>query len=1058
MRPRFGPFHFRQRNSRKWRITWIALAIAVTVSSAMFVRALASPEEPPEPPIIPQAIPLPAPAPLKDMVVPEPPDLGEYIRDREAAIQLGKALFWDMQLGSDGQMACASCHFHAGADNRTRNTIHPGPDGVFEAVARANESVPASQYPFHQRQDPDDQTSAVTRDFDDITGSQGVRAREFIDIVPGQAVENTIPADESTFLMEDSHIRRVTPRNAPTVINAVFNFDNLWDGSAKNIFNGVNPHGASDPDSKVFVANGSQLEPTLVRIRNASLASQAVGPPMNNSEMSAMGRTFPKLGKKMLTLTPLTQQHVDSDDSVLGPLVPAGGEPGLTTTYVEMIEKAFQPKWWSNDTHIVTYTNGAPSILPHPGTPLNTNQFTQMEANFSLFFGLAVQMYESTLVSDQTPFDHVLEGQRAFTPLEEVGNAIFAGECAVCHAGSEFTSAAYSNLAFAQGGEPLLAEVMLNNGLAQSIYDDGFFNIGVTRTGDDLARGALDRFDMPLSYSRLGILKKLGQIPEYFLPFVWDLPANAKTNMPVTVAGAFKAPTLRNIELTGPYFHNGGMNTLAQVVEFYTRGGNHPVENKVDLDPLMIELPELKDNPQLQAALIAFLHTLTDDRVRYEQAPFDHPELFVPDRADPNDPSQDEMIHIPAVGAGGRPDPIQPFALGDLGTPPVIVDDVFSVPYGSSGVVLNVLFNDGDLDGNPIQVVAVTQPGQGGSVALGPEFATVIYTAPDGYQGIDSFTYTVTDGVNITEGTVLLTVQPPGNRAPQAQHDMELPFMIVPYNGVDVAVPVLANDVDLDDNPIYIVSVSNVTNGTARIDPVGDQVLFTPTPGFTGRASFRYTISDGVATSSADVFVQVNAWPQANEDYITVRAGSANNRLWVLENDIDLNSAEPEDILTIIAFDTPFKGTATIDPTGSYIIYTPHPGVTGIERFTYYVSDGNVASHARVTINIQGNATPLVLGDKFTVFTNSKNNWFDVVDNDVDEDGDALVIVAVTDASHGQVSIVGNRLLYVPDTDYYGPDSFYYTISDGHDGVSQAKVTVNVTLGSRMFMPFLSAP
>ena len=42
----------------------------------------------------------------------------------------------------------------------------------------------------------------------------------------------------------------------------------------------------------------------------------------------------------------------------------------------------------------------------------------------------------------------------------------------------------------------------------------------------------------------------------------------------VAVDGSFKVPTLRNVELTGPYFHNGGYATLEQVVDFYSRGGN----------------------------------------------------------------------------------------------------------------------------------------------------------------------------------------------------------------------------------------------------------------------------------------------------------------------------------------------------------------------------------------------------------------------------------------------------------------------------------------------------
>src|SRR5574340_1267686 len=62
---------------------------------------------------------------LKTIPVPEPALLFNYVANRNAAIQLGKALYWDMQVGSDGVQACATCHFHAGADSRFRNQLNP---------------------------------------------------------------------------------------------------------------------------------------------------------------------------------------------------------------------------------------------------------------------------------------------------------------------------------------------------------------------------------------------------------------------------------------------------------------------------------------------------------------------------------------------------------------------------------------------------------------------------------------------------------------------------------------------------------------------------------------------------------------------------------------------------------------------------------------------------------------------------------------------------------------------------------------------------------------------
>ena len=78
-----------------------------------------------------------APPSLKTVIVPEPPDLANYVRNKTVAIQLGKALFWDMQLGGDGVQACASCHFHAGADNGPKTNLGPASWPAIKSLIRA---------------------------------------------------------------------------------------------------------------------------------------------------------------------------------------------------------------------------------------------------------------------------------------------------------------------------------------------------------------------------------------------------------------------------------------------------------------------------------------------------------------------------------------------------------------------------------------------------------------------------------------------------------------------------------------------------------------------------------------------------------------------------------------------------------------------------------------------------------------------------------------------------------------------------------------------------------
>ena len=68
------------------------------------------------------------------MNAPRPTNLRAAVLDEPLVLQLGKALFWDEQLGSDGRTACASCHHHAGADSRSVNSINPGANGTFQAA------------------------------------------------------------------------------------------------------------------------------------------------------------------------------------------------------------------------------------------------------------------------------------------------------------------------------------------------------------------------------------------------------------------------------------------------------------------------------------------------------------------------------------------------------------------------------------------------------------------------------------------------------------------------------------------------------------------------------------------------------------------------------------------------------------------------------------------------------------------------------------------------------------------------------------------------------------
>jgi cytochrome c peroxidase len=469
-------------------------------------------------------VPSNAPKSLKTVAVPKPPNLSEFVRDEAAAIRLGKALFWDMQVGSDGKTACASCHFHAGADARTKNQVNPGSlAGDKGFTLGPNRRLTLADFPLHELSNPDDRNSAVLRDTNDVVSSAGVFNQKFVGLLGLADLTLTSP-DEDGFSIGGVNTRRVEPRNTPTVINAVFNNRQFWDGRAQNEFNGVDVWGDRNPNAFVYkrTTTGSLAE-TRVRIPNASLASQAVGPPLSSFEMSADGRTFQDVGdslvsslsmstsvrllrdtaKKVLARRPLGTQQIAPDDSVLVP---------LESTYAELVEKAFRPEWWQSNDIIHIDVNGerklVRQLLGIKLDPLNlsVDDYSMMQYNFSLFFGLAIQMYEATLVADDTPYDRMREGGPPISDEAIHGVMLFSDtvrvRCINCHLGAEMTSASVSKIS--------VNRIRRREG---NIIDFGFNNIAVRPTNEDLAIGGVDPVGQPALRGADGRLRSVAQSP-----------------------------------------------------------------------------------------------------------------------------------------------------------------------------------------------------------------------------------------------------------------------------------------------------------------------------------------------------------------------------------------------------------------------------------------------------------------------------------------------------------------------------------------------------------------
>ncbi|HEY1939357.1 MAG TPA: hypothetical protein VGJ33_15620 [Candidatus Angelobacter sp.] len=815
-------------------------------------------------------VPLRPLAPLSSVPIPPVFGMDGIVADKTAAIELGKALFWDMQAGSDDIQACASCHFNAGADSRVNNEVNPGQAGgdtTFQlGVPMNNGKGPNYHYsagtagagfggyhdgdfPFRKHADVNDPFSVVS-DVNDVSGSQGVPSLKIDKIVvPQNESQNgtqhqlsssftpqvaggglkygsgiamrassdggqdgngrvsgpsvggggnsgksngngggTNSGDDNTNSVEMDTVvvdpvfsypdpsdptklintRRTTPRNTPSAVDAVFNFRNFWDGRAQNVCNGANPFGTRDKQNHLLVVDpiDNKLGPTQVNMVNSALCSQSLGPILSSTEMSADGRNFPQVGKKLLARVPLAKQVIDPTDSVLGPFSKSPNK-GLKTTYSALIQQAFQPEWWQFSQHICANPDGSTAGTVDPSKfetcSTGTTDYSLMEFNFSLFWGVAIQMYESTLVADQTPFDKYLEQQQNYTLIGDNQKSLYtiqlkpgitpytvsiiglnptldasdqdtyafddgqgairgvgvdsgfidyasgtitvtfgdppvslvpiqinysvgavpltSGQlrglnlfqtkagCIVCHGGPELSNAAVGTVS----GFPVERMIMEDD--SARVYDTGFYHIGVRPTVEDAGLAGTDPVaGLPLSQAEL------------FREHVCDggyetvivpgrrgdgiAPSPMNCNDDIARGGFFKAPQLRNVALTAPYFHNGSQLTLEQVVEFYNRGGDFNTVDEVkfmdpDIELLGLTLQEKTD-------LVDFLRNgLTDPRTVAQAAPFDHPQLFAPNghpqgtngypvQPDPLHPGQatNQFIEIPAVGAkGGKPLP-----------------------------------------------------------------------------------------------------------------------------------------------------------------------------------------------------------------------------------------------------------------------------------------------------------------------------------------------------------------------------------------------------------------
>jgi Bacterial Ig domain/SdrD B-like domain/Domain of unknown function DUF11 len=356
-------------------------------------------------------------------------------------------------------------------------------------------------------------------------------------------------------------------------------------------------------------------------------------------------------------------------------------------------------------------------------------------------------------------------------------------------------------------------------------------------------------------------------------------------------------------------------------------------------------------------------------------------------------------------------------------------DDTATTPSGQP-VTLSPLGNDTDPNGGPLTISSITQPANG-TVTLAPD-GRVTYTPNPGFSGTDTLTYIVCDAQgNCDVAAITVTVT---NRPPIAEPDS-----VGTPPGVQVSIPITANDSDPENGPLTVQSVTQPTNGTVTFTSAGT-VIYTPNPGFTGTDTFDYTVCDAQGLcDTATVSVRVDqVTPTAVSDSGATVPGTPVT-LPVLTNDTDPNG----DALTVTAVTQPPNGTVVINPNGT-LTYTPNPGFTGTDTLTYTACDAAGNCDTAIVTVVVDPLAPQGADDVFKAIPGQPITVSPLT-NDRDPNGGPLTVTSVTQPGNGTVVLnPDGTLTYTPRPGFNGVDVVTYVVCDAQGNCDTATVSFDV--------------
>ncbi len=362
---------------------------------------------------------------------------------------------------------------------------------------------------------------------------------------------------------------------------------------------------------------------------------------------------------------------------------------------------------------------------------------------------------------------------------------------------------------------------------------------------------------------------------------------------------------------------------------------------------------------------------------------------------------------------------------------PIATNDAIQTDEDSL-VVIDVLANDSDIEGDDLIITSASVPEEQGIVEIID--GKLVFTPAENFNGNATISYTISDGELEDEAQVSVTVNSV-NDAPIASNDTT-----ITEEDSSVTIDVLPNDTDIDGDKLSIESAS-VPSDQGSVEIIDGKLVFTPAENFHGDAVISYTVTDGSLTDQATVNVTVNAV----NDTPVVESSIADQALAedFTPYSINLNTAfsDVDNVDGELTFSVSGNSNIQVAIVNGIATFTPTADWNGSEALTFTATDPSGESVSQ-TVNFTVAPVADIESDRATVVEDTPT-IIKVLGNDTFEGDDKVVSLDTNNGpANGTVSVnPDGSVTYTPNDNFHGTDSFTYIVTSG--GVSES-TTVNV--------------